>query len=77
MNCAGERKVAEKSDFRSDLVGALMVEGYDFLFARFVVDVLRLGVIDPFCGDFPSIRKALESLGVFDEVKMREKLWAE
>lgn len=77
MNCEGVRKVAEKSDFRSDLVGALMVEGYDFLFARYVVDILSLGAIDPFCGDFPSIRNALESLGVFDKVKMQKKLWAD
>lgn len=67
----------EKSDFRSDLVGALMVEGYDLLFAHYVVDVLRNGAIDPFGEGFPRIRSALESLGVFDKATMQENLWAE
>lgn len=64
----------EKSDFRSDLVGALMVEGYDYLFALYVVDVLRSGTIDPFGEGFPSIRNALESLGVFDNPTLRARI---
>ena len=76
MNRAGDRMAVGKSDFEGDLVGALMVEGYDYLFACCVVDVLRIGVIDPFDGDFPGVRNALESLGVFDKATMLEKLWA-
>jgi len=67
--------VVEKSDFEGELIGALMLEGYDYLFACCVVDVLRIGAIDPFDGDFPSVRSALESLGVFDKATMLEKLW--
>ena len=64
----------EQSDFRSDLVGALMLEGYDLLFAHYVVEILRIGAIDPFCERFPSIRNALESLGVFDNPTLRERI---
>lgn len=64
----------EKSEFRSDLVGALMVEGYDLLFAHYVVDVLRSGAIDPYGEGFPRVRNALESLGVFDNPTLRARI---
>ena len=66
--------VTEKSEFRSDLVGALMVEGYDLLFAHYVVDVLRSGAIDPFGEGFPRVRNALESLGVFDNPTLQARI---
>jgi len=78
MNRAGDRRVVGESDFAGDLVEALMVEGYNYLFACCVVDGLRVGVIDidPFDGDFHGLRRALESLGVFDKATMLEKLGA-
>lgn len=63
----------EQVEFRQDLVGALMVEGYDELLAHVAIALMREGHINPFDGRFPTIRKALESLGVYDLPTMRER----
>lgn len=65
----------EQVEFRQELVGALMVEGYDESWATFIAEAVCQGYIDPFDGKtYPTTRKALESLGVFDNPTLRARI---
>lgn len=65
----------EQVEFRQELVGALMVEGYDEPWATFIAEAVCRGYIDPFGGKlYPTTLKALESLGVFDNPTLRARI---
>jgi len=62
------------NEFEQELVGELLLHGYDRPVAYLVTELVRHSFIDPFGPEFPTVRKALESLGVFDLESLQAKL---
>ena len=61
------------NEFEQELVGELILHGYDRPVARMVTELVCQNLIDPFGPEFPTVRKALESLGVFDLESLQAK----